>query len=98
VEVVTRLWESDRRKRPILWPKKWILHRYTAPAHDALKLREFSAKKSITKMDHPSYSPDLAPCNIWPFPKLKKNKNTMKVFADIPDTQRNVTMLLRGTP
>jgi hypothetical protein len=30
------------------------------------------AKKSITKMDHPPYSPDSAPCDFWLFPKLKK--------------------------
>jgi hypothetical protein len=23
------------------------------------------------KLDHPSYSPDLAPCDFWLFPKLK---------------------------
>jgi hypothetical protein len=61
-----------------------------------LRVREFLAKKSITKMDHPSYSSDLAPCDFWLFPKLK---NTLKGqrLADIPDIQRNVT-LLRGIP
>jgi len=39
--------------------------------HDALRVHEFLAKNSITKMDHPFYSPDLAPCNFWLFPKLK---------------------------
>jgi hypothetical protein len=39
--------------------------------HDALRFREFLAKKSITKMDHPSYSSDLDPCDFWLFPKLK---------------------------
>jgi hypothetical protein len=43
-----------------MWPDKWILHQETAPALDALRVREFLAKKSITKMDHPSYSHDLA--------------------------------------
>ena len=26
LEVLTRLWQSVRRKRPGLWPGKWILH------------------------------------------------------------------------
>ena len=24
-------------------------------------------------MDHPRYSPDLAPCDFWLFPKMKEN-------------------------
>jgi hypothetical protein len=40
------------------------------PPRDALGVREFLAKKSITKMDTPSYSPDLAPCDFGLFQKL----------------------------
>jgi hypothetical protein len=32
---------------PGLWPDKWILQRDNAPAHDALRVREFLAKISI---------------------------------------------------
>ena len=61
LEVLTRLRESVQRKIPGLWPDNWILHHDNAPAHDALRIREFLAKNSITKMDHPPYSPGLAP-------------------------------------
>ena len=71
LEVLTRLRESVRRKRPGLWPGKWILHNDNACARDALRFREFLAKNSIPKMDHPPYSPYLVPCNFWLFPKLK---------------------------
>jgi hypothetical protein len=94
LEVLTRLRESVSRKRPELWPDKWTLHHDNAPAHGALRVREFLAKKSLTKMDHPAYSPDLAPCDFWFFPKLK-NVLMRQRFADIPDIQCNVT-LLRG--
>ena len=48
-------------------------------------------------MDHPPYSPDLAPCDFWLFPKLK---NTLKGkrFADLSDMQCNMKMLLWGIP
>jgi hypothetical protein len=36
------------------------LHHDNALAHDALAVREFLAKKSIMKLDHPPYLPDLA--------------------------------------
>jgi hypothetical protein len=70
-----RLWESVWRKRPELWPDKWILRHDSAPVH------EFLAKKSVTKIYHPPYSPDLVPCDFWLFPELKmpweKNKNLL---------------------
>jgi histone-lysine N-methyltransferase SETMAR len=72
LEVLTRLRESVRRKRPELWPDNWIVHHDNTPALDVLRVREFMAKKSITKMDHPPHSPDLAPCDFWLYPKLKK--------------------------
>jgi hypothetical protein len=64
--------ESVERKRPKLWPAKWILHHDSAPAHDELRVCEFLAKKFITKMDHPPYSPDLAHCDFWLLKNLRK--------------------------
>ena len=58
-EVVTRLRESVRRKRPGLWPDKWILHHDSAPAHDALRVRDFVAKNCIKKMYSPPYPPAI---------------------------------------
>jgi hypothetical protein len=57
----------------------------------------FLAKNSITKLDHPPYSPDLAPCDFWLFPKLK-NALKGQIFADLSDIQHNVKTLLRGIP
>jgi hypothetical protein len=65
---------NGEKKRPKLWPDKWIFHHDNAPVHDALRVREFLAKKSITKMDHPSYSPDLTPHDFqnWKMPWMDK--------------------------
>ena len=49
----------------------WVLHHDNAPAHTALWIREFLAKKNIPVLPHPRYSPDLAPCDFCLFPKLK---------------------------
>jgi histone-lysine N-methyltransferase SETMAR len=97
LEVLTRLRESLRRKRPGLWPDKWILQHDNAPAHDALRVREFLAKNFITKMDHPPYSSDLAPCEFWLFPELKNALKGQR-FADLSDIQHNVETSLRGIP
>jgi histone-lysine N-methyltransferase SETMAR len=84
LEMLTRLRETVRRKRPELCPDKWIFYHDNAPAHDTLRFREFMTEKSITNMDHPPYSLDLAPCDFWLFPKLKNALKGQR-FADIPD-------------
>jgi hypothetical protein len=45
------MWESVLRKRPELWPDKWVLHHDSVLEHDALRVHEFLAKKSFTKME-----------------------------------------------
>jgi len=62
LEVLKRLREKVGWKRPELFANNsWILHHNNAPAHTALPVREFSATKQITVLEHPVYSPDLAP-------------------------------------
>jgi hypothetical protein len=51
LEILERLREAVRRRRPELWPDAWILHHDNALAHDTLAVREFLAKKSIMKLD-----------------------------------------------
>jgi transposase len=60
-----------RRKRAELWLNGWILHHDNAPAHKALSVKQYLATKSITKIEHPSYSPDKAPNDLWLFSKIK---------------------------
>jgi transposase len=52
-----------------LWCVVWILHHDKAPAHKALSVKQFLAQKSITEMEYPPCSPDLAP-NDCLFPKI----------------------------
>ena len=73
LEVLKRLREKVRRKRPELFAKNsWILHHDNAPAHTALSVREFLATKQIAVLEHPAYSPDLAPSDFFLFPKIKE--------------------------
>jgi hypothetical protein len=70
LEILARSREAVHWRRPELWPA-WILHHDIAVAYDALTVWEFLAKKSIMKLDHQPYSPDLVLCSIWLFPKVK---------------------------
>jgi hypothetical protein len=44
---------------------------------------------------HLPYSPDLAPCNFWLFPKLKLTMKG-KHFVSIPETEAATTTRLKG--
>ena len=49
----------------------WFLQHDNAPSHTSFAVRKFLAQHNITMLPHPPYSPDLAPCNLCFFPKLK---------------------------
>jgi hypothetical protein len=51
--------------------KTWFLHHDNASSHTSFAVREFLAQHNITTFPHPPYSPDLAPCDFFLFPKLK---------------------------
>ena len=73
LEVLERLRENVRRKRPELFANNSrILHHDNAPAHTALSVRGISATKQITVLEYPAYSPDLAPGDFFLFPKVKE--------------------------
>ena len=73
LEVMRRLQEAIRRKRPEMWKNNsWLLHHDNAPAHSSLLVRDFLAKNNTTIMPQPPYSPDLASCDFFSFPKLKR--------------------------
>ena len=43
-----------------------------ASAHTSLLVREFLAKNNTVTMPQPPYSPDMAPCDFFLFPKIKR--------------------------
>jgi hypothetical protein len=49
------------------------------------------------KLDHPSYSPDLALYDFWLFPKLKTALKDHR-FSDIADIQGHATTILQSIP
>ena len=72
MEVLKRLRDRVPRVRLELWEgRRWILQHDNAPMHSALIVCEFLACNSITMLEHHPYSPDLAPCDFFLFPKCK---------------------------
>ena len=74
LEVLERLSERVRRKRAEPFANNsWVLHHDKTPAHTALSVRELLATTQITVLEHPAYSPDLAPSDFFSVPKDKGN-------------------------
>jgi len=68
----------------------WILHHDNAPADVALSVKEFLAIKQITVLEHPAYSPDLAPIDFFLFPKIKEILKA-RHFDESDDIRSNTT-------
>ena len=72
--VLKRLRERVRRTRPELWRLgEWLIHHDNAPAHTALRIRQFFTSHGMTLVPHPLYSPDLAPADFFLFPRIKRD-------------------------
>ena len=70
----------------------WILH------HDnALILREFFTKNSTHVAPQPLYSPDLALCDFWLFPKLKRPLRGNR-FESIEEIEHETVRALKAIP
>jgi transposase len=70
-----------------------MLHHNNAPCHTAIFVNEFLAKKGISVVPQPLYSPDLSPCDFLLFPKLKfhlkgRHLGTVDIQKLVPDQLR----------
>ena len=93
--MLDRLRKRIFRIRPDLAENGWILHHDNAPAHSSFLVNEFLAKKSIVTLPHPPYSPDIAPCDFFLFPKMKTHlKGTH--YGSVENVQKAVTEVLNG--
>ena len=96
LDVLKRLRDAVRRKRPAKWQaNSWLLQHDNAPAHTAVSVRQFLAKNNTTVLDHPPYSPDLAPCDFFLFPKLKSSLKGAR-FESVKSITENSTNQLKA--
>ena len=96
LEVLRRLHDDVRRKRPELWQSgEWLLHQNNAPTHTALSVRQFLTKNAMTTASHPPYSPDLAPCDFFPFPRMKRDLK-QKCVQNVEEVSGKTTEALKA--
>jgi len=61
------------KKRPHLAKKKVLFHHDNAPAHTSALAKSKLVELGYELLPYPPYSPDLAPCDFFLFPSLKKS-------------------------
>lgn len=72
IQVLRRdLVHALRKKRPHLEPERVILHQDNAPGHRAASTQLEISLLGFDVLEHPPYSPDLAPMDFRVFPELK---------------------------
>ena len=70
-----------RKKTALLKSGQWHFQQDNAPAHNSILVTYYLTKMGIETVPHPPYSPDLALCDFWLFPKLRGcryERNEMK--------------------
>ena len=68
-------------------------HQDNAPVHKSILVTDYLTQMGIKTVPHPPYSPDLAPCDFWLFPKLKENLRGNR-YSTIEDMKEAVTRVL----
>ena len=71
-EVLGVFRKKFRRKRPALFKSaQWHFYQDNPPVHISILVTDYLTKMGFKIVSHPPYSPDLAPCDICLFPKLR---------------------------
>ena len=86
--------QSTARTRP---RSQIQLHHDNAAPHKARITLTYLDDNGIRLMEQPQYSPDLAPCDFWLFPKLK-SAPAGKPFSRIQDLIKAVHSEMRAIP
>lgn len=71
-KVLKKLKRKCLKRRPRTGIKHLSLLHDNAPAHRSEIVTSFLKKEGVRVIPHPPYSPDLAPCDYFLFPRLKK--------------------------
>ena len=61
-----------KQKRPVLAADgDWLFHWDNCPVHKSHRVKEDMDQRGFKVIEHPPYSPDLAPADFFLFPKVK---------------------------
>ena len=59
------------KRRTLFKSSQWHIHQDNSPVHNSILVTDYLTKNFIKAVPQPPYSPGLAPCYLWLFPKLR---------------------------
>jgi hypothetical protein len=72
MDVIRRLMDAVRRKRPEKWSTNmWFLHHDNVPTHRSVLVEDFLTKYNVMSLEYPPHSSDLVPFDFYLFPRPK---------------------------
>ena len=94
VEVLRKFRKRFLGKRPAIFKSgQWYLYQDNAPVHNSILVTDYLTKMGIKAVPHPTYSPDLAPCDFCLFPKLKEKLRGCR-YETIEEMKEAVTKVI----
>ena len=72
VDTLATFLKNLKQKRPQLVEQGWMFHWDNAPVHTAAVVQKWLSEHKIQMLEHPPYSPDLAPADYFLFPRVKE--------------------------
>ena len=95
--VLKKLKKYYQKRRPVSGFRHVRLLHDNAPSHTSELVKQFLKSEKVTVLPHPPYSPDLAPCDFFVFPKLKKFLSGRR-YRSRQALGSAVSQCLRGIP
>jgi len=96
-QVLPQVLQHRSETAPTRVGPRLLLHHDNAAPHKAKLTQEYLETQGIALVPHPPYSPDLAPCDFWLFPKIKA-RLAGRPFQRIQDLAKAVHSELRTIP
>ena len=101
-EVLARLREKIRRKRPLLWHmqdshRRFLLHHDNATPHTGILTLAALGENHMEMIPHLPYSPDLVPNDYFLYPEIKSQLRG-QVFRNIAEVQAATERVMRNIP
>jgi hypothetical protein len=94
-EVLRHLKEQVCQKCPQLWwNHDWLVKHDSVPANSALSVRPGLATVSMAAVFHPHSTSDLAPFDLFFFPRMKSHLH-LRHFYDVPEIQEHLLIIIR---
>jgi len=95
IDILRRLRDAVTRKRPEKWrTNSYCLLHYNTPEYLSVSVKDFLAKNNVTTLEHPPYSPDMAPPDFYLFPRLILAFKELR-FCDSTNIIQNATEELK---